>query len=94
MSRDIWREYGIPSQKKAEDVPDTAGRSEELETSGKVSGRGACHSVSAQSKMYTCTCKYMFVMYSSAVGHNRLSRDRPERIAFFADRKSRAPARF
>jgi hypothetical protein len=44
--------------------------------------------------MYTCTFRYMFVMYSSVVGHNTMSHDRPERTAFFADRKSRAAARF
>lgn len=36
MSINIRRETDIPSQKKAEDVPDMAGRSEELETSVKV----------------------------------------------------------
>jgi hypothetical protein len=53
MSINIRRETGLPSQKKAEDVPDMAGRSEELETSVKVLVCGACRSVSAHSRMYT-----------------------------------------
>jgi hypothetical protein len=96
MSRNIRRETDIPSQKKAEDVPDMAGRSEELETSVKVLvvARAALSVRTTECTVYLhAPCRYMYVMYLTAGGHNILSHDYGKRVAFFADRISWAPAR-
>ena len=70
------RETGIPSQKKAEDVPEMAGRSGESETSGKV--MVVARAVMSVQNVYM-PLGYTYVMYLLYGGHNTptsLSHDR------------------